>query len=83
LWQTDVDTRSCLVAPDKPNLHYIDVHDATSDAIRDAFGTVSKKITALQQKLIVRTLTTTTISSRGRHQQSAVPALPRIQVIQR
>jgi hypothetical protein len=93
-----------LFAPDKPNLHYIDVKDTTSDAIRDAFGTVTKKITALQQKLIVRTLTTTTntttastSSSRGRHllaqqqlqlqqpplPQSAVPALPRIQVIQR
>ncbi len=46
-----------LFAADKPNLHYIDVKDTTSDAIRDAFGTVSKKITALQQKLIVRTLT--------------------------
>jgi hypothetical protein len=92
-----------LFAPDKPNLHYIDVKDTTSDAIRDAFGTVTKKITALQQKLIVRTLTTTTTastsSSRGRHllaqqqlqlqlqqpplPQSAVPVLPRIQVIQR
>ncbi len=47
-----------LFAPDKPNLHFIDVHDATADAIQDAFGTVSKKITALQQKLIVRTTTT-------------------------
>jgi hypothetical protein len=43
-----------LFAPDKPNLHFIDVHDATADAIQDAFDTVSTKITALQQKLIVR-----------------------------
>jgi hypothetical protein len=82
-----------LFAPDKPNLHLIDVHDATADAIQDAFGTVSKKITALQQKLIVRTTTTTTTTTsvvrapavrRPATQQSlAQSSQSRIQIIQR
>jgi hypothetical protein len=72
--------------PTSPHLHFIDVHDATADAIKDAFGTVSKKITALQRKLIVRTT--------KRQRRQALFALPlstdqprtslrRIQIIQR
>jgi hypothetical protein len=74
-----------LFAPDKPNLHFIDVHDATAYAIQDAFGTVS---TALRQKLIVRT------TKRQRQRRQALFTLPlsadqphsslrRIQIIQR
>jgi hypothetical protein len=80
-----------LFAPDKPNLHFIDVHDA--DAIQDAFGTVSKKIAALQQKLTVRTTTTTTTTTSvvrapavrrpATKQSSAQSSQSRIQIIQR
>ena len=46
----------------RANTHYIDVADASPRAIHDAFGTVSRTITALQQRLIVAQ-TTTTIST--------------------
>jgi uncharacterized protein YegL len=59
----DKRTYDALFVPGKPNLHFIDVHDASSQAILDAFGTVQKKIYALQQKLIVRTTTTTTTTA--------------------
>lgn len=57
-----VDRRKYAALCAKSNTHYIDVADASPQAIRDAFGTVAHTITRLQQRLIVAQ-TTTTISS--------------------
>ena len=54
---------AALFTPDKPNLHFIDVATATADAIRAAYGTVTKRIYGLQQKLLVRNTTTTTTTT--------------------
>jgi uncharacterized protein YegL len=76
----DASKYAALFPHDKPNLHYIDVKDATHDAIRDAFGTVTKKITALQQKLIVRTTTTTTTTATSASTSGVVHAAPAVRM---